>query len=331
MTLSAQQIESFVRDGYLVLPDIISQQAVSKAQRALVEVRRNGDDESRRSAQAATRELVTEGTQARELVESAMGGTARGWEFAQIAIRQPSKPSDQITESGYPDRVIPFFGWHGHLDGLWNGASAPHQHTSRPMDDTEWAAWSKAKGRNGVMKTYPGTGTNMVHFTALLGIPLSSQTRDGVGNLGLLRGAHHPVAEFFRYQRDQGGPLGPDGPGWERLHRDAPNGYGLRHYPDQVRRIFTQEAAYTDDGHLWPKPDLIKMEIGDAVLTLHAIPHSASRCETDEPRVMAYFRLTSGKRPKTAGSNYPDALCDCWLEWDGIRSEVQEILRAGSV
>jgi hypothetical protein len=54
---------------------------------------------------------------------------------------------------------------------------------------------------------------------------------DGLWNGGIatppLRGGHHHMERFFRSQRDQGGPLGPEGPGWPREDPDAPNGHGL--------------------------------------------------------------------------------------------------------
>ena len=97
---------------------------------------------------------------------------------------------------------------------------------------------------------------------------------------------------------------------------------GLRHYPEYVRDQFKEDSARTDDGRLWPKPTFIKMGLGDAVLALHAIPHSSTRCEGAEPRLMAYFRLTSSTRPQGFSRVHPDALCDCWLEWPGMRNTV---------
>ena len=190
------------------------------------------------------------------------------------------------------------------------------------MDDTELTAWNRDMGRNGVLRTYSDHGVNVLNYTALLGIPLSDQMAEGSGNLGLLRGAHHAIARFFKYQSDEGGPLGADGPGWERLDTEAPNYSGLRHYPQQVREQFTEGAAYTSDGRMWPKPELIKLKPGDAVLSLHAVSHGATRLEGFAPRLMAYFRLLSSARSNSNPGIYADALCDCWLEWKGMREVV---------
>ena len=360
-SLSPEELQSFVEDGYVVLRDIVPRSVVETARRtfyrsiqtsltqyqrligSLVQDSEDGSDKDtlRERANLASSwmrlgrhpdfcNLVNEDTDVRKLVEQAMGGPVYGFQFSQVATRFPTEPSESVTESGYRDKDIPFYGWHGHLDGLWNGSKAPHQDLTRPMSEKEWKQWNQDKGRNGVQRTYPGTGTNITNFTALLGIPLSDQSREGVGNLGLLRGAHHPISSFFRYQRSQGGPLGPDGPGWERLHREAPNGSGLRHYPEQVREQFDDEAEYTSDGRMWPKPSLIELSLGDAVLVLHAVPHSASRCEGSEPRIMAYYRISSRERPEGARANYIDGLCDCWHEWKGIRDSVHEILATSS-
>ncbi|MCY3885392.1 MAG: hypothetical protein OXG24_10830 [Gammaproteobacteria bacterium] len=360
-SLTPEELQSFVYDGYVVLRDIVPRSSVEAARRtfyqslgtSLAEYQRivgsfakhmnserDGDELSEKAVAANSLtllgrhpdicDLVDEETDVRTLIEQALGGPVHGFQFAQMATRFPTEPSDSVTESGYRDKDIPFFGWHGHLDGLWNGSTPPHQDLTKSMSKKAWEQWNQQKGRNGVQRTYPGTGANITNFTALLGIPLSDQSREGVGNLGLLKGAHHPITRFFRHQREHGGPLGPDGPGWERLHREAPNGSGLRHYPDQVREQFKHGAQYTSDGRLWPKPSLIELSLGDAVLTLHAVPHSASRCEGSEPRVMAYFRLTSRERPDHARFNYISGLCDCWHEWKGIRNVVNEILDPSS-
>ena len=251
-------------------------------------------------------------------IGEALGHPIREIPGAQLATIFPHELGNAINESGYPANEVPFYGWHGHLDGLWNGAAPVHQRTDRPMNDAELARWNRDPARNGVRRTYPG-GINIRNFTALLGIPLSDQMVEGAGNLGLLRGAHHAISKFFQYQRDAGGPLGPDGPGWERIDTNAPNFSGLRHYPELVREQFSDGAEYTSDGRMWPKPTLIKVKPGDAVLTLHAVPHSSTRLEGNSPRLMAYYRLVPSTRDSSSPHSFADALCDCWLEWHGMR------------
>jgi hypothetical protein len=95
---------------------------------------------------------------------------------------------------------------------------------------------------------------NLGNYTCLVGVSLSDQSVEGCGNLGLLRGAHERMQEFFRHQAACGGPLGPGGPLWPRFDHNSPNGWGVVHYPAFVREAFLEDAAYTADGKVWPKP-----------------------------------------------------------------------------
>ena len=54
-------------------------------------------------------------------------------------------------------------------------------------------------------------------FTAFVGIAFSDQTEIGCGQTGVRRGFHHDMEQFFRMQRDAGGPIGYEGPGWPRV------------------------------------------------------------------------------------------------------------------
>ena len=350
--LSATEKESFYNDGFLVLRNIIPLELVLRARRKFFqsmgtfwhssvslahqlgtagqEQRDAAVTSFKQIASSATptgtddeiQQLVSTESELRKVIDELMGEGARGFQFAQLAYHFPTSPTRQINESGYPDEDVPFYGWHGHLDGLWNGATRIHQRVDRKMTKEEWTRWNNGRGQNGVERAYPEQNTTVTNFTGLLGIPLSDQSSEGVGNLALLRGAHHHFDRFFRFQRDEGGPLGPDGPEWPRVDTDAPNGCGLRHYPEYVREQYRDGAGKTSDGRIWPRPTLIKMNLGDALLVLHAVPHSSTRCEGAEPRLMSYFRLTSASRPKEMGRVHPDALCDCWMEWPGMRETV---------
>ena len=106
---------------------------------------------------------------------------------------------------------------------------------------------------------------------------------------------------------------------------------------------------------MWPQPTPILMDEGDAVITLHAIPHCGTRNELGaEPRMNVYFRIRR-ERPGGArvvgDSDHPDRgwngefleypddydpwqvaidkLCDHWSEWDGMADVVAEA-RSGS-
>ena len=344
--VTEDQKESLYHDGFVVLSNIVPEAAVSAAKstiyrelgsprNASVQESPISQDGTERIQQAAL-DTINTGTKEEimSLVEpnSALQETIRTLlgpinplSAGQVATSFPSPPDRQVNESGYPNNETPFFSWHGHLDGLWNGHTAIHQDLANPMSDKQWEQWFQDPARNGVSRRYPEFGTTIKNFTALLGIPLSDQTREGCGNLGLLRGAHHDIEAFFQHQQNLGGPLGPDGPDWERFDNSAPNKCGLRHYPESVREKFTEGAEYTSDGRSWPRPTLVKAKPGDAILVLHSVPHCATRVSTEEPRLMIYFRLTSANRPAGNETIYPEALCDIWLEWDGMRDTVQRI------
>lgn len=327
--LGLDQKRALYRDGFVVLREFVDQDRVARARRLVLENldrRRDGganDRRARRSNPGLSPIVLGlfNDSGLRDLLDEALGpvGAARG---CQLATRLPAEPGEQVNESGYRDRDTPFRGWHGHLDGLWNGATRIHQHVDRAMTPAETDAWNQEPSSNGCRKAFPDLGTNLRNFAALVAVALSDQTAEGAGNFGVLKGAHHHIERFFRDQREAGGPLGPDGPNWERIDRDAPNGCGLRHYPDAVRLAFAKDAYRTPDGKLWPKPTLLRMAPGDAAIVLHAVPHGATRVAVSEPRLMAFFRVTPLARPEGNRAVYPDALCDIWREWPGMADVV---------
>jgi len=332
--LTLAEKRAFHRDGFVILPGFVDRARVDVARRLIfTNLARPRPDPTSPStkdpdAAAAVNPAVSpeivglfNDTGLRELIEEAMGpvDAARA---CQLASRFPSDPSGRVNESGYPDRDTPFLGWHGHLDGLWNGATPIHQDLDRPMTQQEADDWNREPSRNGCRKAFPELGANLRNFTALVAVALSDQTTEGAGNVGVLKGAHRDMERFFRAQRAAGGPLGPDGPNWERIHRGAPNGCGLRHYPDAIREAFADNAARTPDGKLWPRPTLLRLAPGDVAIILHALPHSATRVTGSEPRLMAYFRVSPNTRPEPNRAVYPDALCDIWHEWPGMADVV---------
>lgn len=306
------------RDGFVVLPGLIAENRVAAARHRIL--RGIEDGKAARGNEPVFLALFNE-TDLRPLLEDALGAVRSATE-CQLATVTPRAPSDGVNEAGYRDRDTPHRGWHGHLDGLWNGAAPVHQDVHRPMTEAQLTAWNKEMGRNGCRKT--SAGANILNFTALVAVALSDQTREGAGNVGLLKGAHHHMERFFRAQRVAGGPLGPDGPDWPRIDENAPNGAGLRHYPDAVREAFAPDGTTTADGKFWPRPTLLRLALGDAAIILHATPHSATRAENEAPRLMAYFRVSSGVRPASRRRVCPDALCDIWRDWPGMAEVVAE-------
>ena len=205
----------------------------------------------------------------------------------------------------------------GHLDGMWSGgADVPQQ---RGAVSEQWRTPVAFNGCALVPGDGANPGANLTNFTAIVGVALSDQTRDGRGNLGVLRGMHLPISAACARQASAGHAIGPGNPGWERLDTAAPNGVGVQYLPDGVEAESLDGAARGLDGKLWPAPTLIKMGLGDAVVVHHACPHSSSWNLWSEPRVMVYFRLTRVGRPEGKAATYPEALCEPFLEFDGVR------------
>ena len=209
-----------------------------------------------------------------DLVESAFDAPCHPVRGAQLATLWPAEDDRKTNEAGYLNVDTPHHGWCPHLDGLWNGGIAtPAAGSTLTAADAE--RWYSDPSTNGGSRRYSEHNTSIANFTGLVGIALSDQRVVGSGNLGLLRGGHHPMEAFFREQLAQGGPLGPEGPGWPRENLSAPNGHGLVHYPDAVRNRYRRGAHKAPDGSLWPKPTWMRPQMGDAILVHFATPHSA--------------------------------------------------------
>lgn len=137
-------------------------------------------------------------------------------------------------------------------------------------------------------------------FTAFVGIAFSDQTRMGCGQLGVRRGFHHDMEQFFRMQRDAGGPIGYEGPGWPRVDpasvADGTPRMGMPAallQPPQARH----GGPVCIDGwrdsrgkpYTWLTP--VVLEEGDAVVALHGLPHAGTANHSRATRYSAYFRV----------------------------------------
>lgn len=337
--LDVEQKRRLARDGFLILRDVIPLELVTAARRALNEA----VGALRGSAMRAVATKTVDSLAPSVAQATAAGGSPTFTDLfnetplisimtdllgpvppaqgAQLATLYPSSDDDHVNEAGYRVADTPNYGWCGHLDGLWNGATGTPP-TDRKLSEDEEQAWNETPSTNGAARYYPDLNTNIANFAALVGVPLSDQRAPGAGNLGLLKGAHRRIERFFQWQREQGGPLGPEGPGWERVDRSAPNEHGLVHYPLKVRRAYKRGATQSFDGHYWPKPTLIKVKPGDAVIVHWATPHSNTRVMGADPRLMVYFR-TRPERPDAFKRSYPDAICDNWHEWPGMAEAVK--------
>ena len=137
-------------------------------------------------------------------------------------------------------------------------------------------------------------------FTAFVGIAFNNQTKMGCGQLGVRRGFHHDMEQFFRMQRDAGGPIGYEGPGWPRVE-PATIASGTPRMgmpapllqPPQARHGgFVNIEGWRDsrgNPYTWLTP--VVLEEGDAVIALHGLPHAGTANHSRETRYSAYFRV----------------------------------------
>ena len=175
----------------------------------------------------------------------------------------------------------------------------------------------------------------------------------GNGQFGVLKGMHEEVEKGFQMQRDSGSIIGPEGKGWPRIRISEKHGRPyLNGLFDSVRQKVAERVGSTESIEGWPWPELtpVCLKEGDAVITLHSCPHTATPNLGPNPRMNLYFRLRrwregnpfEGLRKVGHGVSdlpdrgyygqfldYPedydpwqtsiDKLCDHWSEWDFAR------------
>ncbi len=285
----------------------------------------------------------------------------------QVGILKRTDPGDHFNNLGYRDRDMPHYGATIHMDGSITIAAPQEVQEGTPQEIYLRHFASGPKGDIG--RSPEVMGHNMVplfedpemtlglgSFTAFVFVCLNDQSEPGRGQTALLPGAHHAAEEFFRWQRETNGHLGPEGPGWPRLNFNAPNRCGMNYIPDAIRERFVDEtSATTPDGKRWPTPTQILMQPGDACITVYQMPHSGTRNEHGtESRKNIIFRIRNKKRQPdvvvNGVSDHPDrgqmgewlefedgndpwerskdAMCDMWDEWEGMGSIVSEQQRA---
>ena len=186
-------------------------------------------------------------------------------------------------------------------------------------------------------------------YTALAGVCLNDQLKPAKGQFSVRRGAHEAAEAFFRHQRVQGGPMGGGGPDWPRLQPVDDDAAFAGIMPYKMVESYPP-TRFEMEG--WPWPDLtpVMMAEGDAVIALHALPHTATPNLSDDPRMNVFFRIRRLRsdnpyegdprigwgisdhpdRQLDGGFlDYPDSykpfqtsvekMCDHWSEWEGMQ------------
>lgn len=350
--LTPAQKRSFYRDGFVVLKGVVPEALVWQAKRRInIIAGREGRLFKYYDELASSPEFPA------LLNDTTLGAVLRNTmgpfdppQRAMPMVLYPQEPSAEVGIHGVPSNQLPNFGFVPHLDGQWAGRLPRNANEvdswRSPRTEHFGAGDARARGANNTpLFQDPACRLALGSFTAFVGVALNDQTEFGRGNLAVLKGAHHAVQEFFRMQRAQGQVVGPEGPGWPRLAPVGESGVALNVLPEAVRARFAEGATTTPDGTRWLQPTPILLDEGDAVITLHAIPHCGTRNERGaEPRMNVYFRMRR-QRPGGArvlgDSDHPDRgwngefldyadgydpwqvaidkLCDHWSEWDGMQ------------
>ena len=355
--MTLEQKRDFYRDGYVILKNVVPQDMVDAAH-ARIERRKEGEN----LAKAREMTDLVNSTAITPILNDAMG------QFdppiaSQVAVIPKSQPGHRFNNVGYVDRDMPYYGAQTHVDG---SITMPAPQEVQQGTPEEIYSRYFATGPKGDLGRSPDViGINMVplfedqamtlglgSFTAFVIVCLNDQTIEGSGQTALLKGAHHSVERFFRWQYETNGHLGPEGPGWPRLNYDAPNRCGLVYIPPAVAEEFIDETSEsTPDGRRWPRPTQVLMEPGDVCITIYQIPHSGTRNERGtESRKNIIFRIRNKSRQPDKLVNgitdHPDrgqfgewleyeegndpwerskyAMCHMWHEWEGMREVVAD-------
>ncbi len=350
--LTEEEKACLLRDGFVVIENAVSPDAVAAA-RQLVDSYLPRDE--RRLLVPG--ELATDGRITGLFNDSTLAHVLR-------SAMGPYPPviSCQVAVTPPFDRLGGMPGTH--VDGGWSGplpetAEEIDPAAARPIDAARYfGEHDEFRGTNdGLLWMDPERRLSYGSYTALVGVALNDQLEPGNGQFAVLKGLHEEVEDCFREQRDAGGIVGPEGPGWPRVKIDGNGRPYMNGLPDRIRRLAAERAAKGTPTGSWPWPELtpVLLKAGDAVIALHSLPHTPTPNLGPNPRMNIYFRIrrlregnpNEGTRRVAHGVSdhpdrgyfgqfldYPDGydpwqisidkLCNHWSEWDGLQTLVAD-------
>ena len=351
--LAADQKRDFVRDGFVVIRDAVPAAMVTTARDLIRAGMPASEHRLLAPAELATHPDVIDlfrDTCLADIMRTEMGPFP-DVVSCQIAV---TPPFDKLGGRPGP-----------HVDGSWSGpipqrADEIEPIRGRPLDAPRYFGDNDdRRGTNdGQLWQDPDKRISLGSYTALVGVALNDQLEPGNGQLGVLKGMHEEVEAAFRMQRDSGDVVGPEGVGWPRIKIGGDGRVFLNGLPENVRakaQEAAQEAAKDTppiNGWPWPEVTPVLLGAGDAVIALHACPHTATPNLGPNARMNLYFRIRrwregnphEGTRRVGHGvSDHPDRgyygqfldyppeydawgtsvakLCDHWSEWDFVTPE----------
>lgn len=286
MQLNHEQLDAFVRDGYIVIPGIVPQDLVQDARREVNSramewgmpesgdksnnpgKNLNGDERWRSVAQR----LVLE-SPALAIAEHLLGRDripAHSLRGPQLAMRLP-QPADGSSLHGQHNRVIS------------DDDATPLKNTNK------WHVDGLGEGK-------------LTPFSILLGVALTKQKGPSSGNLIVFPGSHRIVGAalatiFHSGAAADGGDKGTNEASWGRWKRPS-----LQHI----------------------KPVAVAMDPGDIVLCHQKLAHRAGPNGSSDIRLQAYYRITTHEDGDRM-SKHQAELDDIWTEFQGpgVREAVQ--------
>ena len=287
-TLTNQEVQRFVEDGFVIVRDCVPMDMVKSA-RAIIEA---GMPPTERRllapAELATHPAVIgvfRNSPIAEIIESAMGP-------------YPEVVSCQIAVTPGNDRL---YGQpKPHVDGSWSGPIPDRAEDikfpeGRPLEAEKYFGKNDEKRgvNDGLLWQDPAKRISLGSYTALVGIALNDQPDPGNGQFAVLKGQHEAVERAFIAQRDAGSVIGPEGLHWPRIRISEESRPYLNGLPDSVFAYAYDNTHEATHGDNWPWPELtpVCLNAGDAVIALHSIPHTATPNLGPNPRMNLYFRL----------------------------------------
>lgn len=357
--MTFEEKQRFYEDGFFVLKDVVAPELVDAALHKI-----NNREKGTNLARDENLLNLLNASDITPILHEVMGmfDPPIACQPGILGVRQPGEHYNNL---GYKDKDQPYFGAESHMDGIMTIRAPQEVQTGTPE---ERYARQIARGPKGDLgRSADVIGDNSVpmfedpemtlglgSFTAFVFVCLNDQTVEGRGQTCLLKGAHHEMEKFFRWQRSINDCIGIEGPGWPRYNYDAPNGCGHIYLPQEIRDKFIDETSEsTPDGKKWPRPTQILMDKGDACIAMYHIPHSGTRNELGtESRKNIIFRLRNKKRQPNklvnGISDHPDrgqrgewleyeegnnpwerskdAMCNMWDEWEGMNEVVEPAL-----
>ncbi|MCZ6656910.1 MAG: hypothetical protein O7C67_06405 [Gammaproteobacteria bacterium] len=351
-TLTREERQQFFRDGYIVIKNAVPVDISQNAREVIAAKLPKNERRLLAPPELATHESILSlfnDTCLAEIMRDVMGP------FPDVISSQVAvtPPRDTLGDKPRP-----------HVDGSWSGAIPDRADEidltrGRPIDAIRYFGENdERRGTNdGQLWQDPDKTISLGSYTALVGVALNDQRQPGNGQFAVLKCVHEEVEAAFRMQRDTGGPIGPEGPGWPRIKTTQEGGTFLNGLPASVRETARQaeKDAVPIDGWPWPELTPVLLDQGDAVIALHSCPHTATPNYGPDARMNVYFRIRrlregsphEGSRRLGHGVSdhldrgyygrfleYPssydpwktsvDKLCDHWSDWDGM----QEIVAA---